>query len=316
MNEISTRTPSEIATEINTIKEQTLGIVLRSSIEIGRRLVEAKQALPHGEWGAWLKDSVDYSQSTANNLMNIFSEYGTDQVAIVGEANSQAIGNLTYTQAVALLGVPAEERIEFIQGNNVGNMSTRELKEAIKAKQELEKQLKEANEKAEKERKACEKLINEKEMLELQSKDHSSVVERLQKQINDAKETGDNTAVEKARADLKKSNEEHQAAKLKIKELEAELKKKPIDVPATTTIEVIPPAIETELAELRKMDEKHKNDKSAIKFSLCFESLVNGFDNLLRALEEVKIADPELYTKYKNAVTGLMGKMSEKLPRE
>jgi len=65
----------------------------------------------HGQWGNWLKDSVDYSQSTANNLMRIFEEYGSNQIALFGNnANSQALGNLSYTQAVALLGIPAEDR--------------------------------------------------------------------------------------------------------------------------------------------------------------------------------------------------------------
>ena len=70
------RTPDMIATEINSIKSQTRIMVLCNSIEIGRRLVEAKEMLPHGEWGKWLETSVDYSQSTANNLMRIFEEYG------------------------------------------------------------------------------------------------------------------------------------------------------------------------------------------------------------------------------------------------
>ena len=139
MNEITTiRTPQIVAAEINSIKDQTRTMILCNSIEIGRRLVEAKTLVGHGEWGEWLKTSVDYSKSTANNLMRIFDEYGANQMPLFGDnSKSQALGNLSYTQAVALLGVPDKE--EFIQENDVENMSTRELQEAIKAQKEAER---------------------------------------------------------------------------------------------------------------------------------------------------------------------------------
>ena len=62
------RTPEIVAAEINSIKEQTQNILLFNSIEIGRRLTEAKNMMEHGQFGKWLAEKVDYSQSTANNL--------------------------------------------------------------------------------------------------------------------------------------------------------------------------------------------------------------------------------------------------------
>ncbi|MBE7018212.1 MAG: DUF3102 domain-containing protein, partial [Ruminococcaceae bacterium] len=104
---------NSITAEIRTIKQSVGYLLLNSYIELGRRLVEAKELLPHGEWGAWLRDEAEFSQSTANNMMNIFREYGADQASLFGEAKSQTLGNLTYSKAVALLQVPAEEREEF-----------------------------------------------------------------------------------------------------------------------------------------------------------------------------------------------------------
>ena len=46
-----------LATEINTIKQQTQSIMMTASIEIGRRLVEAKAAVGHGGWETWLKET-------------------------------------------------------------------------------------------------------------------------------------------------------------------------------------------------------------------------------------------------------------------
>lgn len=127
------RTPEIVAAEINSIKYQTRNIVLFNSIEIGRRLVEAKELIEHGAFGDWLKSAVDYSQSTANNLMKIYEEYGADQGALFGDnAKSQTLGILTYSQAVALLGIPREEREAFVQENDVEALSVRKLQELVK----------------------------------------------------------------------------------------------------------------------------------------------------------------------------------------
>ena len=141
------RTPQLIAIEINSIKEQTRKIMLFNSIEIGKRLAEAKIMLGHGEWGEWLNKSVDYSQRTASNLMAIFEQYGSSQITLFCDnAKSQALANLSYTQAVALLGIPQDEREAFIEDHDIHNLSTRELQQAIKDKQELEAKLKEVEE--------------------------------------------------------------------------------------------------------------------------------------------------------------------------
>ena len=138
------RTPQLIAVEINSIKEQTRKMVLFNSIEIGRRLTEAKIMIEHGEWGEWLEKYVDYSQRTASNLMRIFVEYGSSQISLFCDnAKSQALANLNYTQAVALMGIPQEDREAFIQERDIDGMSTRELQAAIKDNQELADKLKE-----------------------------------------------------------------------------------------------------------------------------------------------------------------------------
>lgn len=127
------RTPHIIAQEINNLVQESRRILLINAIEIGRRLLEAKEMLNHGEWLNWLKESVHYSKSTAENLMNLYKEYGPKLLSSTDDnPNSQALGNLTYTQAVLLLRLPEEEREEFILKNNVANMTYRQLNQAIK----------------------------------------------------------------------------------------------------------------------------------------------------------------------------------------
>lgn len=133
MNEPGVRTIDTIAAEINGIKEQVRATVVSGAIEIGRRLKEAKSLVPYGEWGAWLGRSVDYSERTAQNMMRIADEYG--------KTDPQALADLSVTQAVLLLGVPAEERGAFLAENDVPSMSTRELQAQIEALREEKKKM-------------------------------------------------------------------------------------------------------------------------------------------------------------------------------
>lgn len=126
-----------ITMEIKTLHRQAQQVVLGYAIEIGRRLREAKEQLPHGKWGEWLKAEVEFSQSTANNFMRIFEEYGARQISLFGgEANSQTLGNLPYTKALALLAIPEDEREEFAEANKVEDLSSRELDRLIRERDE------------------------------------------------------------------------------------------------------------------------------------------------------------------------------------
>lgn len=83
-----------VTAEIRQLHRQAQCMVLGYAIEIGRKLVEAKAMLPYGQWGQWLKEEVEFSQSSAQNFMRIFEEYGAKQVSLFGDAESQTLGNL------------------------------------------------------------------------------------------------------------------------------------------------------------------------------------------------------------------------------
>jgi hypothetical protein len=117
------RTTHVIAAEINMINHQTKKILLASAIEIGRRLKEAKSLVKHGEWGKWLEEFVSYSQNTAERLMKLHEEYGSSFPGGSGMSNSAPVRNLSYTQALLLLGLPAEEREKFLAQNDVAGMT-------------------------------------------------------------------------------------------------------------------------------------------------------------------------------------------------
>lgn len=160
---LDSKTPDILAAEIRMIKSQTGKMVLNASIEVGRRLTEAKAKLPHGSWGKYLKHEVDYSPSQAQNLMRVFREYGNDQQSLFGgEAKSQTFGNLTYSKALSLLAIPdEEEREHFVIENDVEHMSVRELNEALKAREAAEEKAVAAENEARKLRQETERLRGE-----------------------------------------------------------------------------------------------------------------------------------------------------------
>lgn len=117
-----------ITAEILVYKNQAGAAIL----EIGRRLIEAKEQLEHGAWSAWLKDRVSFSERSAQNFMRLAREY----------QNPQTFADLGASKALALLDIPAEDREAFAEEVDAEHCSVRELQAAIKARQEAENQAK------------------------------------------------------------------------------------------------------------------------------------------------------------------------------
>lgn len=98
-------------------------------LDIGRGLLEAKSMLPHGEWLPWINTRIGYSEKTAQNFMRLAREF----------SNPQALADLGATKALALLALPADEREQFVQEHNVVDMTTRQLEQAIRERDEARK---------------------------------------------------------------------------------------------------------------------------------------------------------------------------------
>ena len=212
------RTPETVAAEIRSFTAS----MLVNIIEIGRRMVEVKAMLPHGEFLPWLKENTGYSSSTANNFMRLYEEYGADQGCLFGaELNCQTFGNLTYSKALALLSVPKNEREAFAEEVDAENLSTRELKEAIAARDAVLKQAEEAKQRFLEEKETSDALLDENDSLREQVKE----LEARAKDVIVAEDPAKvDEAVRKALEDAKAAHEKEVAA-LKKKAEDAELKK-------------------------------------------------------------------------------------------
>lgn len=135
--------------EINILKSQTA----QNLIEIGKRLLEAKNQVPHGQWIEWLKSKVGFTERSAQKFMQIASD-----------SNTNSISHLGVTKVFDLLSIPPADRQEFINTHNVEDISTRELREQVKKYKEQNARLLEDLDSAQREAAEAPKFI-EKEVI-------------------------------------------------------------------------------------------------------------------------------------------------------
>ena len=297
------RTVEVVTLEIRTLQRQAQQVVLGYAIEIGRRLEEVKAMLPHGRWGDYLKNEVAYSQSTAQNFMRIFRGYGASQQSLFGGvANSQALGNLTYTKALQLLAIPdAEDRERFAIENDVEHMSVRELNEALKARDEAEEKAAAAQDEAGRLEKRVlhlqEEIAGQAQVYEAKLTSAGVEAEQaraaakaaqdaLDKQRDKAQRLQD--ALSEANTSAQAAEEEH--ARL-LQELE-ELRSRPVDVAVEVDEKAVEAAREAAVAE---MTEKVNKAKAAAKKAKSDrQAAEDALADVQRQLDELKAKEPQV----------------------
>lgn len=181
MNEMTAnRSVETITTEIIMIKQQTASVVASAAFEIGRRLCEAKEKVPAGKWIVYLQEQLDYRPSTAENLMRIYREFGSEQVDLLtGKIPAEVFGRLDQSQMVAMFSLEPSQRMELMdQTEGIEDMSSRQIADLVKQKKLAEKE-------AERERKARERA----DKIATQQADKASKLEteagKHQQQIKD-----------------------------------------------------------------------------------------------------------------------------------
>lgn len=217
-------------------------------LTIGRCLIEAKEQLPHGEWLPWLNERVEFSERTARNFMRLAREW----------SNRQALADLGAAKALTLLALPPEEREQFVEEHNVVDMTSRQLQQAIRERDEARA----AAEKAEADRRSAE--------------------EARAKMADDMKVA--NASLEAARAEREQADDH-------VRQLEAQLedlKSRPVDVAVETVVDQ--QAVEQARAEVRaEMKEKLKIARSQRREAE--EALAAAQEQLERLRKEDKRAE-------------------------
>ena len=125
-----------VTAEIHTIRDNVARVIMDGVVQIGRRLEEAKQLVPQGEWLQYLDKELGYKPSTAQNYMRIAREFGDGQVGLSGKTSSDFFGNLGYSQLLPLLGLPEEEREQLAEEHDLAGMSSREIQALVRERDE------------------------------------------------------------------------------------------------------------------------------------------------------------------------------------
>ena len=117
---------------LNDVTERVRYYARRSAgdmLELGKALTEAKALVPHGEWTGYLKENAGMEARTAQNFMQAYRKWGTEGERVAG---------LSIGQMIALLPATDAEMEKLTAENDVGSMSSREIKKAIQEAREEE----------------------------------------------------------------------------------------------------------------------------------------------------------------------------------
>lgn len=262
---------SQLAAEINAIKEQVRETVYLSTCRIGEKLLLAKGAVGHGKWGQWLKDNVDYSERTAQNIITIYKNFNNKETKLFGTVpDAELLGKLNQSQLLALSSIKDEEkRTEFMNEHKeeLPDMSKQELAKALA---EL-KEVKETVAKKDAEVKALQRDLSradkQHEAMAQEVEKYQNLFEDTKNQLEEAKKAPIETTavtVEKMPEDKAKQLEMLQA---RVAELEAvKPERTPEEKQLIRHYENIRTEIEALLTQLSYMEgEKKYNYGAAIR---------------------------------------------------
>ncbi|MHB8127341.1 MAG: DUF3102 domain-containing protein, partial [Desulfitobacteriaceae bacterium] len=240
----------------------------------------------HGEWGKWLEESVSYSQSTAEKLMRVFDAYGDNQpapAALNAGVPTQQLPNMNYSQALILLGVPEEEREQFIAEMDIENMSVRELQKAVKDRDQA--------------------LQDREQAFQGRDRALQEKVD-LQKALDDEK--GKTTRLNEEHDNLKTKSNELQKSKQAI---EQDFEKKHLEYEKLKE--------QTGYKNIQRMSDSLTaayNKVSASKIAFLYENLDKAFKELTYEMTKFVTLDPDVHAAYKKMVNDFLIKaMKERM---
>lgn len=295
----------------------------RNIVDIGLRLIEAKEMLSHGEWLPWLKENVYFSEATAQRYMKVAMEF----------PNPALVRDLGVRKALALLELPPSEREIFAEENNVIDMTSRELEKAIRERDEAKRaaeaaqadarSAEESRAKMEADMKALEEIHRSAREGEAQARD---ALAKAQAELKDLRERPvdvaveiDREAVEKARkdaiAEMRAKVDQAEAARAeaekKRKAAEKALSDAKKDAGANAAILSRAEKAEAELAEARRqLDATAKfgaqtaisSDGDLASFKLLLDQSVTILNQMLGLHMKIQGRDAESGEKCRKAL--------------
>lgn len=283
---VAVRSIEIVTAEIHTIRDNVAKVFMDGVVQIGRRLEEAKQLVPQGEWLSYLDKELGYKPSTAQNYMRIAREFGDEQIGLSGKTPGDFFGQLGYSQLLPLLGLPEEEREQLAEEHDLAGMSSREIQTLVRERDEAKAsadRLKSSLEQKTQEAGTLKAKLRDEttraQAAEQASKANAQTAADLQRQLNEL--------AEKADQPRELTEEERAALRDEIAAEQAEAVQ----------------AAEARASEALAKLEKVKNP-AAHKVNFLFGELSEDWNRLRAALHELEQTDAEAAGKMRAAITG------------
>ena len=322
------RTMEEITAEA--IRHQMEGA--DAIIGLGNCLIEAKGLLPHGEWLAWLAENLNLSERSAQELMRIARNC----------SNPRALADLGKKKVLSILTLPPAERELFLDGDyvpegadkSVSDMTTRELQQVIKERDDTQEQLEYTQSKLASANKQIGKLSGqlvkaqrseEKALAKASRAEESRLkmaedmrlanaeLEELRNRPTDVaiQYQRDEAAIEEARQEVR-AEMQSELDKANAAQRKADEERKA----AEDALESAKASAEAELQEVNaQLDAARKaakvaavnSDKDLATFDVCFVQAQELADKMRKAFLAIREKDPATAGKLANAVQALQG---------
>lgn len=293
---VAVRSIEIVTAEIYTIRDNVARVFMDGVVQIGRRLEEAKQLVPQGEWLNYLDTKLGYKPSTAQNYMRIAREFGDGQIGLSGKTASDFFGNLGYSQLLPLLGLPEEEREQLAEEHDLAGMSSREIQALVKERDEAKAAAEQAQKEVEHMRDKLEDA--DKGLSDYQHKLHDA--KQQVKQQKEASQANAQTAAELQRKLNELAEKANQPRELTDEERAA------LRAEAAAEQAKAVQAAEARAAEALAKLEKVKNP-AAHKVNFLFGELCEYWRRLQTALKELEQSDEEAAGKMKAAIGQVIG---------
>lgn len=93
-----------------------------SMLQLGRVFAEAKPLVKHGEWEEWVRSNSGMSERQAQTLMQAYRRFG----------ESAQFQSLEKSKLFKMLALPKGSEARFLEENDVSEMTSREVEEAVR----------------------------------------------------------------------------------------------------------------------------------------------------------------------------------------
>ena len=281
-----------IITEIKTLYYQAQIHAINSFIQIGQKLIELKEMVPHGQWADYIKDNLDWNERKVQRFMQLAEGYSDGSAYARLISNPSFLSDLNMTNALALLAIPEDEVEDFAEAHVSEDTSNKELAEEIKKYKEENTEL-------------TEQVASLKRDIE-EAKNHAGFVSeeeysKLEKKLEKAK---DNLNKEKTETEAK-IEEARQSAMTEVENKVKEQMQKELD------------SAQSEIKTLKEQMEKEKraadnsSNEKLVEFKLYCDQWQNGFDDALSIANEIREEDPKKTEKMLGVMSSIIDYMTE-----